>query len=123
MTPLEMIEAERQRQIESEGWDAAHDDQHTDGELLRVAVYYYLSGTGQHITVSAEDGAPLGWSWEAKWWKPKSPERDLVRAGALCLAERGRLRRKRSDTVEWNYCHVDQKLTLIVKALSELQPA
>ena len=40
-------------------------------------------------------GAPFGWphTWDASWWKPKDRRRDLVRAGALIIAEIERLDR------------------------------
>lgn len=37
MTVIDGIAAERQRQIDAEGFDAAHDDEHTDGELANAA--------------------------------------------------------------------------------------
>ncbi len=114
-----LIAAERKRQIEDEGWTPEHDDQHGDGEMLTAAVIYYQSSgalkiLGEPVPLAMRaDGAPLGWPWDAEWWRPKSPKRDLVRAGALCLAERERLRRKKA----W-FGHVDQKLDLIIAALS-----
>lgn len=38
------------------------------------------------------------WPWPSKWWKPKSQRRDLVRAGALILAEIERLDRQQPNT-------------------------
>lgn len=35
----------------------------------------------------------MGWPWEPRWWKPKDVLTDLIRAGALCLAEADRARR------------------------------
>ena len=111
------IAAERKRQIEVEGWTPEHDDAHADGEMLTAAVLYYAHAKRQPndppMGMKA-DGAPLGWPWEACWWKPKTPARDLARAGALCLAERDRLRRARHSWIG----HVDQKLRLITKALA-----
>ena len=34
------------------------------------------------------------WPWSLDWWKPKDPRRDLVRAGALIVAEIERLDRQ-----------------------------
>lgn len=34
---IDLIAAERQRQIEEEGWTPDHDDQHTNGELALAA--------------------------------------------------------------------------------------
>jgi hypothetical protein len=111
MTPIQKIHVERRRQIEQEGWTSEHDDTHSNGEMLTAAVIYYQHAIGNELTLRA-DGAPLGWPWEAQWWKPKGRERDLVRAGALCLAERERLRRIPAYTG-----HVNQKLSLIADAL------
>jgi hypothetical protein len=38
------------------------------------------------------------WPWEDKWWKPKDRRRDLVRAGALIVAEIERLDRLAAKT-------------------------
>ena len=112
MQPIKMISMERRRQIEVEGWTSEHDDEHKDGEMLKAATLYYVHAKGEPLTFRA-DGAPVGWPWEAQWWKPKDRVRDLVRAGALCLAERERLRR-----IKGSYTgHVNQKLSLIVQAL------
>lgn len=40
MNGAELIAAERQRQIEREGWTPSHDDQHIHGELAAVAACY-----------------------------------------------------------------------------------
>jgi hypothetical protein len=106
-----LITAERQRQIDVEGWSEAHDDEHEDGEMFKAAIFYFANAVGNPITFSP-DGAPLGWPWDARWWKPKGYDRDLIRAGALCVAERDRLQRMGADTA-----HVAYKIGLITKAL------
>ena len=40
------------------------------------------------------------WPWAAEWWKPKDCRRNLVRAGALILAEIERLDRKNGLQIE-----------------------
>ena len=67
---------ERQRQVSEEGWTPAHDDQYADCELTQAAICY--------IDTSF---AETNWPWAAEWWKPTNPRRDLVKAGALILAE------------------------------------
>jgi hypothetical protein len=115
---MEEIEAERLRQVDEEGWTSEHDDAHSDGSLLRAAVIYYQRAAGTFGLSLREDGAPLGWPWDKKWWKPRGRRRDLVRAGALCLAEKDRLRRLASRTSTTTATNpVDQKLYLIVQAL------
>lgn len=81
------IAAERQRQIEVEGWTAAHDDEHAGGEMAQAAACYALRATHQH------DQAHDLWPWDDVWWKPKDPRADLVRAGALIAAEIARIDR------------------------------
>lgn len=78
--------AERKRQIESEGWSADHDDQHVGGGLAKAAACYALGRSTIAETVL--------WPWDWGWWKPKDRRRDLVRAGALIIAELERLDRQ-----------------------------
>lgn len=130
MTPKEAreaIQAERERQVSVEGWTPDHDDRHDNGEMLRAAVIYYQHAARPDIPLTMEmDGRPLGWPWDAQWWKPKDRERDLVRAGALCLAERDRILRWHgartvadvSRGLPW-LGHVDHKYELIVSALGD----
>jgi hypothetical protein len=47
---------------------------------------------GTHDT-SICDTAPDGWPWAPELWKPANARRDLVKAGALILAEIERLDR------------------------------
>ena len=113
--PMELILAERRRQIEEEGWTPEHDDQHDDGSLLRAAVIYYRHAVHGDVQIRM-DGAPLGWPWDRSWWKPRDARADLVRAGALCVAEKERLGRKSPNQ---GSSHVDHKLNLIVQALEQ----
>lgn len=94
--------AERQRQIEVEGWDAEHDEQHELSELAMAAACYahpqriFIAeervGRGYEPFVQYADAWPKDWA--DHWWKPKSRRRDLVRAGALILAEIERIDRQ-----------------------------
>ena len=91
--------AERQRQVEEEGWTPEHDDQHHDGSLAFAAACYAISGATPQEARGKNDVMlaaiqfiwPRTWAWG--WWKPKSNRADLVRAGALLLAEIERLDR------------------------------
>jgi hypothetical protein len=78
--------AERQRQISAEGWTPEHDDAHNNGELALAAGKYAGAAGGWTSLV--------GWPWSQHWWKPGTPRRMLVKAGALILAEIERLDRK-----------------------------
>lgn len=107
MNGIESIAAERQRQIDKEGWTTEHDDRHTDGSIADAAACYAnpmalsIDGFGLEInepdeeTEKLEAQVPLGWpaSWSFHWWKPKSRRENLVRAGALIAAEIDRLDR------------------------------
>jgi hypothetical protein len=87
--------AERQRQIEEEGWTPEHDDGHPYGELGMAAACYAVEASS-NITLDHDlCGAPPEWPWEPKWWKPSvDPRRNLVKAAALLLAEIERLDRR-----------------------------
>ena len=78
-TGQQLIAAERQRQIDSEGWTANHDDQHGQ-ETLELAALCYRDAENQEVAV------PSQWPWSPEWWKPKSRQRNLERAGALYQA-------------------------------------
>lgn len=87
--------AERQRQIEAEGWTPEHDDQHKGGSMALAAACYAMSGSALNDRFCSETvGALWPWTgWDWKWWKPKEKRRNLVRAAALLLAEIERLDR------------------------------
>lgn len=78
--------AERRRQIEAEGWTPEHDDQWRHGALAKAATCY----------ASVHPLAASYWPWDLKWWKPSDRRRNLVKAGALILAEIERLDRAAS---------------------------
>lgn len=81
--------AERYRQQSVEGWTPEHDDEHCNNEMAMAAVCY-INETG---TVNRNGGKPWGWPWDASWWKPNARRRNLVKAGALILAEIERIDR------------------------------
>lgn len=96
--------AERRRQVEAEGWTPKHDDEHDKGEMARAAACYALHAgscfawrADAYQSAKPHEGNPAAqdslWPWDMQWWKPKDPRRDLVRAGALILAELERLDR------------------------------
>jgi len=82
--------AERARQIGAEGWTPKHDDAHGNGQMAGAAVCYALSSV-QHW--AAKPAIDTFWPWDMGWWKPTDCRRDLVKAGALILAEIERLDR------------------------------
>lgn len=81
--------AERQRQVEAEGWTPEHDDTHSEGEIAAAAACYAFTAVR-----SPHDIQSRIWPWSIDWWKPTTPRRDLVKAGALILAEIERLDRE-----------------------------
>ena len=95
---MHAIIAERRRQIEIEGWDNDHDDRHERGELARAGAAYAVSAAGPKTFAFKSI-----WPWDEEWWKPRDFRRDLVRAGALIIAEldkfeRSRKTRRRKET-------------------------
>lgn len=88
------ITYERGRQLGDEGWHAAHDDEHTAGELALAAICY---AAPKPVIVKRGRCQFDPWPWDEEWDKrPKGrPEergqadrvRCLVKAGALIAAE------------------------------------
>lgn len=89
---IDDIAAERLRQVEAEGWSPDHDDKHTNCELATAAACYAIGSP--LLMLPGQDGKPLYiWPWDLEWWKSTDPRRDLVKAGALIVAEIERLDR------------------------------
>ena len=87
--------AERQRQVEQEGWTPGHDDQHDNGELAAAAACYAReSRLIEPLEQKRKWNPPMIWPWAREWWKPSDRRRMLVKAGALILAEIERLDRR-----------------------------
>jgi hypothetical protein len=85
--------AERKRQVEVEGWTPAHDDEHAKGEMAYAAAAYAVHGGSDDQDRLHSSFWSILWPWQASWWKPTTRRRDLVKAGALILAEIDRLDR------------------------------
>lgn len=114
-TGAELIVAERECQMSKEGWDAQHDDEHTEGELALAAVCY---ASPTPLLIKEKHGRGIGfvdpWPWfdtievtrygdglttQVPAWdkrKKHSKLRKLVIAGALIAAEIDRLQRVRA---------------------------
>jgi NTP pyrophosphatase (non-canonical NTP hydrolase) len=97
--------AERERQIlpllvGGEDRPCEQDDQHKFGQLALAAAAYTLSATHLGRELRCSDGRGDNyvmhrlWPWDEARWKPKSAREDLVRAGALILAEIERIDRR-----------------------------
>jgi hypothetical protein len=89
--------AERERQIKQEGWTVEHDDQqHDAGDLCASGAAYALNAAcllHPHNGTSMDE-PPDFWLFSKDWWKPTTARRDLVKAGALIIAEIERLDRQ-----------------------------
>lgn len=95
---IHLISTERERQKWDEGWTPEHDDEHDGGEMAAAAACYArhaVTGTWQDADGYRSAPPPADWPWAAEWWKPKNPQRDLIRAGALIAAEIDRIDRSR----------------------------
>jgi hypothetical protein len=51
------------------------------------------------------------WPWSVQWWKPKDRRRDLVRAGALIVAEIERLDRAAARAWPAGFIKTDEVLS------------
>jgi hypothetical protein len=82
------ILAERIRQVEGEGYSVRRDDGYRKGEMAQAAACY-ASCAGQPNILTTQ------WPWGRETWKPSADRRrDLVKAGALILAEIERIDRE-----------------------------
>lgn len=79
--------SERQRQRAVEGWTSEHDDAYQNSELADAAACYAINAHNQGLST------PAHCPWAPDWWKQSGPRRDLVKAGALILAEIERIDR------------------------------
>lgn len=95
------VSAERERQVNVEGWTEAHDDAHVSGGMARAAACYAVKASYGDEPSKADRGfieriVTSLWPWAAKWWKVvgKTPRRMLIVAAALIVAEVERIDRK-----------------------------
>ncbi|MBG5234639.1 hypothetical protein GHU69_30610, partial [Pseudomonas aeruginosa] len=97
------VQAERRRQITVEGFDTSNDDASAGLIALAAGCYaLHAGGIGTDWPGGIRNGSALFWPWDEEWWKPKSARENLVRAGALVLAEIERL--DRSATEQGSTC-------------------
>ncbi|WP_407163462.1 ead/Ea22-like family protein [Citrobacter amalonaticus] len=82
-----IAEHHRHRQVTYEGWTTEHDDKYQHSEMLWAASCYVLN------TIQKFNRVPLDWPWRDELWKPTEKRRDLVKAGALIIAEIERIDR------------------------------
>lgn len=89
--------AERRRQVTVEGWTPDHDDEHANSKLAMAGACYATTAVLGNVS------APMGWPWTDAWFKPTTPRRNLVKAGALILAAIERLDRDSGDESHHNH--------------------
>lgn len=101
-TGIDLIAAERQRQIDGEGFTCERDDSYTADELAEAAICYAIPPNKRAMVVCrCGKTTPVHWpkDWSADWWKPGEGTttsgriRELAKAGALIAAEIDRLQR------------------------------
>lgn len=94
--------AERERHKTVEGWDETHDNEHSRSEIAHAAACYAVGRIIQEKQDRDRFSARFSslWPWDLRWWKPSGTRRNLVKSGALILAEIERLDRRTalSDT-------------------------
>jgi hypothetical protein len=100
-TGIELIDAERERQVSEEGWTPEHDAGHRDETIVMAAVCYATPEDRReyHGGPTFRSHAPIRWPWGSQCWKPTPDDRirELVKAGALIAAEIDRLKRAGKD--------------------------
>ncbi|QYY35285.1 hypothetical protein [Ruficoccus sp. ZRK36] len=96
-TGIELIAAERARQISEEGWTPEHDDTHDKDELVRAAAVYALAYVHKRTPLRIRrkililaDGV---WPWDADSFPSPDDDRLREKAGALLAADIDRTQR------------------------------
>lgn len=93
---LELVIAERKRQIEQIGYTSEHDDQYDPGELSGAGAAYILHAACEMHPIGDSFDAgdvPPGWCWPEDRFNPKTPARNLIMGVALAIAELERMER------------------------------
>jgi hypothetical protein len=103
MDGAQRIVKERHRQIDEEGWDTKHDDEHQRHELAIAAGCYAHAAAGLESKKVGVDTTGFivsddPWPWDGWDKRVRDPSvedriRMLEKAGALCAAEIDRLQR------------------------------
>ena len=109
-TGIELIAAERDRQIDEEGWTPEHDAQHTDGALAFAAVTYAVAPTRLYMKRESQRQVIFTDVFPSQWTDKSAVQTEerthqygrtekivtdpiglLAKAGALIAAEIDRL--------------------------------
>lgn len=107
-TAIELIAAERARQIEQKGFTPEHDERHVDAELVDAALCYAeaascqincpevaLANLATNYDGTVEVSGRSYWPFEEAIQLSEDPISNLIKAGALICAEIDRLRTKK----------------------------
>ena len=81
MKGIELIEKERNKQIEKYGYTPEHDSAYKNKELMFGALAY-LTAALYGSFVGVEE-----WPWDVEYFHSTSPNEDLAKAGAFIAAE------------------------------------
>ena len=98
-TAIDMIVDERKRQIKEEKFTAKYDDVINNKDELAYAAACYAIPSSDRNIYAGQGGISniirALWPWEKEWFKltPENRIRELVKAGALIVAEIERLDR------------------------------
>lgn len=90
------IDAERTRQIYEEKWTNTHDNTHRKGELAGAAACYALKSchpSNDNVREAIRRAIADIWPFSQHWYKPTDRRQNLVKAGALIVAEIERIDR------------------------------
>ncbi|MUZ65307.1 hypothetical protein [Agrobacterium vitis] len=77
---------ERLRQIIQEDFKPENDDRYQNGELEDAAYCYAAQATLSEENRAAYSSTPPEWPFAPEWWKPTTPEGDLIKSAALSIA-------------------------------------
>jgi hypothetical protein len=86
-TGIELINDERKRQIEFEGFTAECDSQYTKGELFYAGCCYHSAARLREA--GCDQGTPpTDWPFSPEYWKPTPDNRikEIIKSGALLQA-------------------------------------
>lgn len=103
-SPVRDLAAERLRQVNQEDWTPEHDDSHVNDEIAALAAWYAMPPAARDWPASETGfGATWGEAILPDGWCGKSGDRrrELVKAGALIIAEIERLDRLEASAPAW----------------------
>lgn len=95
---IELINAERERQINTEGYNNEHDDAECSGALSTAGAIYALPWNIRNILKAIDY-----WPWDKSFYKPSKYDdidsriKELSKAGALIAAEIDKLLREKEN--------------------------